>query len=246
MLDPFAGPPPLKRTPIAPRLGSTTLFFVHIPKCAGTSFRRLLKRWYGPDVMFVDHGGLSAVARAAALRKAPPKAIAGHFAFGVHHALPCQPYYASLVRHPLDRFVSLYRHARAVPEHLLHPQASAMPLEDFYDFCIRDHRARSQTVGVQCFFLSGARTFAEARPLIAARFSLIAPVEAYDSFVEACAEAADKPVLRAKPSNVGRPDPLVDFARQAIAHRIEQDHLQDLLLHQYVRARFRPTHPGPG
>ncbi len=227
-----------RRAVLAPRIGAATLFFVHIPKCAGTSFRRLLKRWYGRDVLFVDGGGSGELARAAAVRQAPPKAIAGHLAFGTHHAIPCRPYYVGLVRHPLDRFVSLYKHARTTPDHLFHAQASRMELEPFYDFCLEDRRARGQTVGIQCFFLSGAPTFDDAKAVIGARFSLVAPVERFDAFTDACARAAEKPAFREAPSNVSLPDPLADFAREALRRRVERDHFQDLLLHDYVRSRF--------
>ena len=238
MLLPFNLRSTPRRAMLAPRIGSATLFFIHIPKCAGTSFRRVLKSWYGSDALFVDSGGLAEITRAASERARPPRAIAGHFAFGAHHAVPCQPYYVTLVRHPLDRFVSLYQHARAVSDHLFHDAAARMELEPFYDFCLDDAHARRQTMDIQCFFLSGARTFADAKAVIGARFSLVAPVEGYDRFVEVCARAVDRPALVRPPSNVSIADPLVDFARNSLAHRIERDHREDLLLHDYVRSRF--------
>ena len=238
VLIPFNLRPAPRRAVLAPPIGSATLFFIHIPKCAGTSFRRVLKHWFGPDVLFVDASGPAQIARAVSERETLPRAIAGHFAFGAHHAIPCRPYYVALVRHPLDRFVSLYKHARGAPDHHFHEAATRLELEPFYDFCLGDARARRHTLGIQCFFLSGARVFTDARAVIGARFSLVAPVESYDTFVEVCSRAVEKPSPKLAPSNVAAADPLIDFARTALAHRIEQDHREDLLLHDYVRSRF--------
>ena len=238
LLLPFSVAPARQRAEAARRVGSATLLFVHIPKCAGTSFRRIIKAWYGQKALFSD-ATAPELARAVGDRAELPRAIAGHLPFGQHHTLPCRPFYVSLVRHPLDRFVSLYKHARAVPDHLFHGPASRLELEPFYDFCLQDRRARGQTMAVQCFYLSGSRAFEDARAVINARYELVAPVECYDRFVERCAEATGKPRLVQPPSNVGLPDAQVDFARAALARRVEQDHRQDLLLHEYVRSRFR-------
>ncbi|HEY5412933.1 MAG TPA: sulfotransferase family 2 domain-containing protein [Caulobacteraceae bacterium] len=85
-----------------------TLFFVHIPKCAGSSFRQVLKRWFGAEALFLDTHDEAELKAAADRLGRPPRAIAGHIPFGLHGELPVRPCYVSLVRHPLDRFVSFY------------------------------------------------------------------------------------------------------------------------------------------
>ena len=39
---------------LAGAAGPEALFFVHIPKCAGSSFRLALKRWFGAQALFLD------------------------------------------------------------------------------------------------------------------------------------------------------------------------------------------------
>ena len=66
----------------------TVLFFVHVPKCAGSSFRAVIRGWYGDDALFIETHDPAALAEAFHDRPRPPKAIAGHMPFGLHGALP--------------------------------------------------------------------------------------------------------------------------------------------------------------
>ena len=217
------------------------LFFVHIPKCAGTSFRDMLKRWFGPDLLHYDAHDAQGLAQAVSRRASPPRAVTGHFVYGVHEALTVRPRYISLVRHPVDRFVSLYRHARSNLGHGFHEAASHMDLEAFYDFTLIQAEARRETLGIQCYFLSRARTFDEARPVIDAGFDLIAPVDRYPAFVQACADDLGLTAPQRPARNVGGGDPRAEAGRAAVAERIARDHLEDLRLYQYVRDAFVPA-----
>jgi hypothetical protein len=218
------------------RTGPETLFFVHIPKCAGSSFRLVLKRWFGSTALFLDTHDESELRRAVETSAVPPRAIAGHIPFGLHGALALRPCYVSLVRHPLDRFVSLYQHARRTPGHPLHAAASRLDLEAFYDFALRE--AAGSTIGVQCYFLSRARSFDETRTIIDQRYGLLAPIERYADFVAALAdrfgrEPPDSPTL-----NVGPQQGAIEEARAVLGARIAHDHREDLRLYQYVGETF--------
>ncbi len=218
--------------------GPEALFFVHIPKCAGSSFRQVLKHWFGPNAVFLDTHDDRALRTAVQRRRAPPQAIAGHIPFGLHDGLPVRPCYVSLVRDPLDRFVSFYKHARRTAGHSLHPAASRLDLEAFYHFTLADARARAATVAVQCHFLSRARTFEEARTVIDRRYALLAPTERYAEFVAACAERFGRAPPDAPPRNVGAEVVGIEAARAALGPRIQADHIEDLRLFQYVRETF--------
>ena len=247
----------LAESPAAGSDGPETLFFVHIPKCAGSSFRQVLKRWFGENALFIDTHDGAVLAKAVGQRPSAPRGIAGHMPFGLHEGLPLRPCYVSLVRHPLDRFVSFYRHARRTSDHPLHPAAARLGLEDFYDFSLQDERARGSTVGVQCFFLSRSRGFEPARAVIDRRYALLAPTERYGEFVAALAERFDRQPPELPPRNVGDagPDGL-EAARAALGERIRTDHAEDLRLFTYVcetfearraacRSRSPPDRSGP-
>ena len=221
-----------------PAAGPETLFFVHIPKCAGSSFRQVLKRWFGAGALCVDTHDPAVLARAVEQSEGPPRALAGHMPFGLHAGLPLRPCYVSLVRHPLDRFVSFHGHARRTPSHPMHPAASRLGLEAFYDFSLENARARGSTVGVQCYFLSRSRSFEAARAVIDRRYALVAPTERYAEFVAALAHRFGRPAPTLEPRNVGQDGIDLEAARAALGPRIAADHGEDLRLFTEVSDRF--------
>ncbi len=218
--------------------GAETLVFVHIPKCAGSSFRQVLKRWFGPAALFIDTHDAAALEQAVGRMESPPKAIAGHLPYGLHGGLQIRPAYVTLVRHPLDRFVSVFRHAQRTPEDPLHSAARELELEAFYDFTLSDPRARRRTVAVQCQFVAGDRSFEAARDALERAYVLAAPVERYEAFVRACADRVGRPAAIPPARNVS-PDAAIDQAlRTRLEARIADDHGEDLKLYRHVCAKF--------
>jgi hypothetical protein len=215
-----------------------TLFFVHIPKCAGSSFRQVLKRWFGPSALFLDTHDAGELARAVERMAAPPLAIAGHMPFGLLDGLPLRPCPVSLVRHPLDRFASVWKHAARTRADPLHDAARELGLEAFYDFTLTDPRARRRTVAVQCQFLAGARSFEAARQVLEQRYLLAAPVERYEDFVGACAARFGRPARIPPPRNVSAEEPVAEDVRARLEPRIAIDHAEDLRLYEHVRQVF--------
>ncbi len=218
--------------------GGEALFFVHIPKCAGSSFRQVLKRWFGRQVVFLDTHDAGELEQAVQRLGRPPRAIAGHMPFGLHAGLPLRPCYVSLLRHPLDRFVSVYGHARRSPDNPMHETARRLDVEAFYDFTLQDPRAHGRTVGIQCHFLSRTRTFEEARLVIDRSYALLAPVERYEEFVEGCADRFGCDPVIPPPRNVSHDKPLDLETRARLLERIEADHIDDLRLYRYVSRTF--------
>jgi hypothetical protein len=115
----------------------TALLYLHIPKCGGTTLSSIIYDqvsaeayyeaekdpfdpgrylfysgvYFFPGAGFFKDQGLSlpdAVKRA--LGRKDLRAVVGHFSFGVHAHLAHPATYVTLLRHPLDRIVSLSRH----------------------------------------------------------------------------------------------------------------------------------------
>jgi hypothetical protein len=91
------------------------IYFVHIPKTAGTSLRRLFSESYDADeIAYVyppPHGltlqGLRALPEA---RKRKLKLVYGHFHYGIHNGLEISGSYATCLRETSGRIISNYFH----------------------------------------------------------------------------------------------------------------------------------------
>src|SRR6187401_2983616 len=100
------------------------LLFQHIPKTAGTSLRHALEVLYpAPERMYLyDRHDLDRAVdphRFAELpleERAALRLVMGHFAFGIHDAVPGSSRYVTMLRHPVDRVASLYFHFKLLAE----------------------------------------------------------------------------------------------------------------------------------
>jgi hypothetical protein len=88
------------------------LLISHIPKTAGTSLLNVVTRFH-PDTTLIYKEELADLGFMDRFRSAPwPPVVMGHFSYGVHNVLGVPPRYATILRHPVGRIVSLYRYHR--------------------------------------------------------------------------------------------------------------------------------------
>jgi len=94
------------------------LLFCHIPKTAGTSLKTLVAQasgsvaWVYKGELAIGNPNLDFAKSFRAGRR--PEIVMGHFSFGGHRLLGIPPRYATILRNPIDRVVSLYRHQTAL------------------------------------------------------------------------------------------------------------------------------------
>lgn len=114
---------PFKRLARLSHLGrSETLLFCHIPKTAGTSFQAVVKAEYWPHQRFFIYNnelnpGSPEPATLARFKRRSRfiQVVYGHFEFGAHRLLGIPPCYATILREPVSRVVSLYHHIARDP-----------------------------------------------------------------------------------------------------------------------------------
>lgn len=101
---------------------SNALVYMHIPKAGGRTFRRMLEvgvakwpptRLLRPDKVLGYYGSDD---RLRLLESRPPREkrairyFGGHYGYGLHEFLPQPTSYLTLLREPVDRCLSAYRH----------------------------------------------------------------------------------------------------------------------------------------
>ena len=89
------------------------LVYIHIPKTAGTSLRKLISRRYpgrfakAPNTF--SHAEVAEERLRAQVANDPrPLAIGGHIVFGLRDALPADARYLTVLRDPVERTLSHY------------------------------------------------------------------------------------------------------------------------------------------
>lgn len=111
------------------------LVFVHVPKTAGATLHRIIERELpGRNVATLRVLDEPPGSIAEHLRRAGGETVdvvKGHVYYGVHEHLRRPVQYVTMLRHPVDRVVSLYRFVCTEPRHPLHRQVRDMSLEQF-------------------------------------------------------------------------------------------------------------------
>ena len=112
---------PAYPTPASPEPCSSPLtLFVHVPKTAGTTFNSLLSYQYGHRrslwVPWQDTDIAHHWRRMTAAQRHRLRLIRGHFPYGGHPSLQRPVRYVSMLRHPVDRVVSLYYYLLDEPD----------------------------------------------------------------------------------------------------------------------------------
>ena len=115
--------------------GDPTVIFLHIGKTAGWTLRQILYRNVRPDrVMrvrppadrprgFLNDEPLRAFAALPEEERARPRLIVSHMIFGIHESVPRPSTYITLLREPVNRTISQYRHVLRTKHHRLHAAA---------------------------------------------------------------------------------------------------------------------------
>lgn len=87
------------------------LYFLHIPKSAGTSVRQLFSSVYQNNLIEVYRDVDESYRKALVAQCNNQSVLFGHFCFSLHELLgDKQPRYITLLRHPVDRVISWYKH----------------------------------------------------------------------------------------------------------------------------------------
>jgi hypothetical protein len=217
------------------------LVFDHIPKTAGTTFRRsYLTAALPRDERWILSGGdqnaedLQRFLQLSPQRRRRIRVVAGHYADALREQLP-DARFITIVRDPVDRVVSSYLHA------LFHPGGDELwPDVRQHQMSLRDFANKYEVPNAQTMQLLGEGCVDEhaIRQRLNERYALVGYTEAFDQFVFLLHLMEGLPLclynnrlVRRERSRYQPSSDDVEFVRQVNA--------KDLLLHRVVRAEFQ-------
>ena len=106
-------------------MGNTHTIFLHIPKTAGTTLIKILRKQYGRKNTFSIYGNPTSVA-ADQFCSLPQEVregyrlLQGHWPYGMHKQFTGEVAYISVMREPIGRLISEYYYILRTPYHYLH------------------------------------------------------------------------------------------------------------------------------
>jgi hypothetical protein len=115
------------------------LVFLHIPKTAGQTIHFVALRSFGADegihLNSLDKPIDVEMQKIPAAVRARARVVWGHLPFGVHRHIPKPCDYVTVLREPVSRVVSVYKHILKKDNHELHSQVvgNGMSLEDYVE-----------------------------------------------------------------------------------------------------------------
>ncbi|MCP5094371.1 MAG: sulfotransferase family 2 domain-containing protein [Chloroflexi bacterium] len=227
-----------------------TVIFLHIPKTAGTTLHRIIKRQYPEKAIFsitADVGGsLSQLDALSESEKLDIQMLKGHMDFGLHQRLPNPSRYFTIFREPIDRVVSYYYHILRSPNHPFHPQITENNLslrdclEQGFDPSMENYQTRmlAGVWGSLAFGECTEETLATAKTNLREWFEVVGLTERFDETLLLLKQAFGWHNITYKRENVARNRPgirKIDAETMALLQAANQ---LDKELYVYAQSLF--------
>jgi hypothetical protein len=214
------------------------LIFVHIPKSGGMTLAAILQRHFEPPAIhghpWSDHREIDLGDRDASRIRL----LHGHVPYGSHELLSVPGDYITMLRDPVDRFVSLFYFIRSREQHELHPEATSMSLGEFaeaFEHHSRNHQTRLLSGALDDF---SPATLEIAKRNLDERFSWVGLTDRFDESLLLLRRRFGWHDVWYRPVNVTpgrRPTASIE---PAVADRLRELNALDVALVEHARARF--------
>lgn len=226
-----------------------TVIFLHIPKTGGTTFSKILERYFAPEESLTLDGGdhRAAIQRFIASDEAERgryRLIQGHLHFGLHDFVPGASSYVTFLRDPIARALSLYSYARTQPRHYLYRAI----VEERLDLTeLLNRKATPELFNHQTRMIAGNLTDLKtpidrsglecAKRNLRENFSFVGVTEEFDAGLLLLVRMFDwrMPIYRKRNVTSGLENKNVDVTTRGL---LAEANSLDLELHQFARELF--------
>lgn len=231
----------------------TTLLFLHIPKCAGTTLTEeiLTKRFSSKEIIvFYELGTTALIDMLKAMSKREQRTvrcIAGHFAYGIHkfyNARPCS--YITVLREPIDRVISHYYYVLRRTDHYLHKEVTekGIDLKQYVESGMSLELDNGQTrilagIGQGAPFGKSSEAMLEKARKHLDRFDLVGITEEFDGFLEILGRKMGWKISRIADKNVTQNRTQINNLDKDTLAVIEHYNRFDLELYQHAHGLFK-------
>jgi len=235
------------------------VFFLHIPKTAGMTFKRILARQYSAghvhDIPFETYLFQDAIDRykaASPAERAAIRCVMGHMPFGLHRWAPGRFRYVTFMRDPIERVLSSYEYIRkhtVLKQEIGLPPEAELSMDQYLDF-----EAAQGLNNLQVRAISGvddvidhvlppfsplpADALAVALDNIERFFPVVGVVERFDESLLLMRREFGWRRLWYVRRNVSVGRPAASALSEAALARIRQDNALDLELYRFAVERF--------
>jgi hypothetical protein len=220
------------------------LLSLHVPKCAGQSFRGLLQRWYGGNFFihyFQQHDALP-----PRHEWKPGTCIHGHFqrqkGMGVEDYYPQAGQFITVLRDPLEIAISNYFFWKRVARKRQMKRGTILSGGE-HDYRDIDDFFRKRPHSHILNFLPGPMTRDNFREILESRFVWIGLVENLDESVPALAERLGFRKTAIERVNASSRDEEVSVE---VSEEFLHNNPLEFEIFRYVREWWRKTSEGPG
>lgn len=218
------------------------LFFLHIPKTAGTTMNTIMRSNFGKSSIIhlnKPYQHAESLREQWSVKGSRARLVSGHFPYGIHEHIDVEPAYFAVIRNPYERVYSFYKYILNTPTHYYHKELTEKrwTFEEF----LRDGTV-PEVSNQQVRLLTGCKvdskavneeTYAEAIANIHKHFSLVGVQDRFEQTLALMKIKLGLRSIRHYSKNVRKESAPIKFDEGEL-QLLNQTNFFDMKLYSYV------------